>query len=97
MSDGHEAPDTRPLISRMRDLVRGEGARTEPSGRHAVRPVQVANMSDITLFASVTDEVFPPPDNLDPWDPAGRRGDPLGAARGRFAGVTPTGLGCPTP
>ena len=69
MSDGHEAPDSRPLMSRMRDLVRGEGARTEPSGRHAVRPVAVANLSDITLFASVTDEVLPPPDGLEPWEP----------------------------
>jgi hypothetical protein len=69
MDDGTEVPDSRPLISRMRDLVRGEGARTTPSGRHAVRPVQVANMSDITLFASVTDEVLPPPDGLEPWDP----------------------------
>jgi hypothetical protein len=70
MSDGHEAPDTRPLMSKMRDLVRGEGARTTPSGRHAVRPVAVANMSDIALFASVTEEVLPPPDGLEPWDPA---------------------------
>ena len=69
MSDGHETPDTRPLMSKMRDLVRGEGARTEPSGRHAVRPVALANLSDITLFASVSDEVLPAPDGLDPWDP----------------------------
>jgi len=27
-------------------------------------------MSDITLFASVTEEVLPPPDGLEPWDPA---------------------------
>jgi hypothetical protein len=70
MSDGHEAPDTRPLMSKMRDLVRGEGARTEPSGRHAVRPMAVPNLSDLVLFASATDEVFQPPDDLDPWDPA---------------------------
>jgi hypothetical protein len=69
MSDGHEAPDTRPLMSRMRDLVRGEGARTEPSGRHAIRPLVVPNMSDITLFASLTDEIFHTPDDLEPWDP----------------------------
>ena len=69
MSDGHEAPDSRPLMSRMRDLMRGEGARVEPSGRHAVRPVAVANLSDFTLFASVTDEVLPPPDGLEPWEP----------------------------
>jgi hypothetical protein len=70
MSDGHEAPDTRPLMSKMRDLVRGDGARTEPSGRHAVRPMMVPDVGDISLFASVTDEVFRPPDNLEPWDPA---------------------------
>ena len=69
MSDGHEAPDTRPLMSKMRDLVRGEGARTTPSGRHAVRPVAVANLSDISMFASVTDEVLPPPAGLEPWEP----------------------------
>ncbi len=69
MSDGHEAPDSRPLMSRMRDLVRGEGARTDPSGRHAIRPVAVANLSDFVMFASVTDEVLPPPHGLEPWEP----------------------------
>jgi hypothetical protein len=44
--------------------------RAEPSGRHAVRPLSVASVSDISLFASVTDEVLPAPDGLQPWDPA---------------------------
>ena len=96
MSDGHEVPDSRPLISRMRDLVRGEGARTTPSGRHAVRPVQVANMSDITLFASVTDEVLPPPDGLIRGIRRKVRRSPGSCAR-TIRRADPTGLGSPAP
>jgi hypothetical protein len=43
--------------------------RAGPSGRHAVRPLAVTNMSDFALFASVTDEVLQTPDDLEPWQP----------------------------
>ena len=69
MSDGHEAPESRALTRRIRNLVRGDGLREGPSGRHVVRPVALPNLSDISLFASSTDEVFQPPDDLEPWDP----------------------------
>jgi hypothetical protein len=44
--------------------------RDEPSGKHAVRPLTVASLGDITLFASMTDELLETPAGLEPWDPA---------------------------
>jgi hypothetical protein len=74
VSDAPDAADSppasRPASKGIRDLIRGEGMREQASGRHAIHPVALANLSDIALFVSATEELFRPPDDLEPWDPA---------------------------